>query len=188
MTTDCVRHSAATSTSNETPAGHRDSSKDCVEATFSYILDAQSNLAVLAHACGTPLEFHLGLNHLLFNAGEDPSPFLQSQTQASSEHLRGIDAQPPPHAALRQTGRRLSFPPRQRIAWLCPPKFPGYSGCPYIVTNRRSHPQVCSASRHTAPPDFNSNRPRRRRRSTLPTRPAPPLRSVLSFLSNAHEF
>jgi len=76
-----VRHSAATSTSNETPAGHRDSPKDRVEATLSYIFDAQSNLAVLAHARGTALELYLGLNHLLFNAGEDRSPFLQSQTQ-----------------------------------------------------------------------------------------------------------
>jgi hypothetical protein len=76
-----MRLSAATGTSNETPAGHRNSPKDRVEAPFSYILDTQSNLAVLAHARGTALEFHLGLNHLLFNAGEDRSPFLQSQTQ-----------------------------------------------------------------------------------------------------------
>jgi hypothetical protein len=76
-----MRHSAATGTSNETPAGHRNSPQDRVEAPFSYILDAQSNLAVLAHARGTALEFHLGLNYLLFNSGEDCSPFLQSQTQ-----------------------------------------------------------------------------------------------------------
>jgi len=76
-----MRHSTATSTSNESSAGHRNSPKDRVEAPFSYILDAQSNLAVLAHARGTALEFHLGLNHLLLNAGEDHSPFLQSQTQ-----------------------------------------------------------------------------------------------------------
>jgi hypothetical protein len=47
--------------------------KDGVEAPLSYILDAQSNLAVLAHARGTALEFHLGLNHLFFNADEDRS-------------------------------------------------------------------------------------------------------------------
>src|ERR1700722_8599955 len=58
-----MRHSAATGTSNETPAGHRNSPKDRVEAPFSYILDAQSNLAVLAHARGAALELHLGLNH-----------------------------------------------------------------------------------------------------------------------------
>ena len=36
---------------------------------------------MLAHARGTALEFYLGLNHLMFNAGENRSPFLQSQTQ-----------------------------------------------------------------------------------------------------------
>jgi hypothetical protein len=76
-----MRPSPATGTSNETPAGYRNSPKDRLEATFSYILDAQSTLAVLAYASGSALEFNLGLNYLLFNASEDRSSFLQSQTQ-----------------------------------------------------------------------------------------------------------
>ncbi len=74
-------HSTATGTSYETPAGHRYSPKDGVKAPFSYVLDSQSNLAVLAHTRGTALQFNLGLNHLLFNAGEDRSAFLKSQPQ-----------------------------------------------------------------------------------------------------------
>src|SRR5271170_7122091 len=43
-----MRHSAATGTSNEAPAGHRHSPKERVETPFPYILNTQSILAVLA--------------------------------------------------------------------------------------------------------------------------------------------
>jgi hypothetical protein len=76
-----MRHSAATGATDETPTGHRNSPKDRVESPFSDILDAQPNLAVLAHTGGTALNAHLRLNHLLFYAGEDRSTFLESQTQ-----------------------------------------------------------------------------------------------------------
>jgi len=69
--------------------------KTDIEAPFSYILDAQGRSGSARITLeAPPLQPHLGLNHLLFNAAEDPSPSTESDP-ALSDHCRALDAQLP---------------------------------------------------------------------------------------------